>query len=164
MLLWEVHAGCLCYLGRYTQDAYATLEDTRRMRVLPSSPAVKWSLYSRFGLRGDVNDFRVRHFARPGCDGLRLRSPLFNQLRGDSETHGSIRIRTVVDENDFLAAQVFSAPYRPAYTEVFQHRFGVCLRSFPRHSNRGGNIGGIERVGEAKFSTHGSDGRAVTKN
>jgi hypothetical protein len=39
----------------------------------------------------------------------------------------------------------------------------VCLRSFPRHSNRGGNIGGIERVGEAKFSTHGPAGRAASK-
>jgi hypothetical protein len=39
----------------------------------------------------------------------------------------------------------------------------VCLRSFPRHSNRGGNIGGIERVGEAKIPTQGLDACAAAK-
>jgi hypothetical protein len=121
--------------------------------MLPSSPAVKGPLYPRFWLRDRLNDFGVRRFAWAGYNGLHVRSPLFNQLRSNGETHGSIRIRTIVDEHDFLAAQVLSAPYRPANTEVFQHRFGVCLRSFPRHSNRGGNIGGIDRIGEAKFPT-----------
>ena len=123
--------------------------------MLPSSPAVKGPLYPRFWLRGKLNDFRVRRFARPGRDGLHLGSSFFNQLRSDGETHGSIGIRTVVDEYDLLAAQVFSAPYRPANTEVFQHRCCVCLRSFPRHSNRAGNIGGIERIGEANFELTG---------
>jgi hypothetical protein len=131
--------------------------------MLSSSPSVQGSLYSRFWLRDQLNDFRVRRFARAGRDGLHLRSPLFNQLRSDGEAHGSIRIQTVVDEHDFLAAEVLSAPYCPANTQVFQHRFGVCLRSFPRHSNRGGNIGGIERVGEAKIPTQGLDACAAAK-
>src|SRR5271165_2587748 len=133
------------------------------MRMVSSSPSVQRSLYSRFWLRDHLNDFRVRRFARAGRDGLHLRSPLFNQLRCDGEAHGSIRIQTVVDEHDFLVAQVLPAPSCPANTQVLQHRFGVYLRSFPRHSNRGGNIGGIERVCEAKIPTQGLDAYAAPK-
>src|SRR6202035_5212025 len=54
-------------------------------------------------------------------------------------------------KDDFLAAKVFS-PLEPlSDAQVFQHRFSMCLRSFPRHINRGGKIGGNQQIGEVKF-------------
>jgi len=105
----------------------------------------------------------MRRFTRTGCNGLDLSSSLFDQLCRDGKAHGPIRIRTIIYKDDFLATQVFSAPYSLTNAEILEHRFGVYLRSFPRHSNRGGNIGGIGQISEAKFRAHGREGRGTSK-
>ena len=80
--------------GRDSERAFRPQLSRRRdSTIMPSpSPSVQGTLYPRFWLRDHFNDFRVRHFARAGYNGLHLRSPPFNQLGSDGETHGSIRI------------------------------------------------------------------------
>jgi hypothetical protein len=63
----------------------------------------------------------VRRFTRTGCNGLDLRSPLFNQLCRDGKAHGPIGIRTIIYKDDFLTAQVFSAPYSLTNAEILEH-------------------------------------------